>query len=413
MKLSPLDIRKQSFNTSLRGYSKDDVEAFLQMVSEQWEEMLDEQRRLEDQVEALEGKMEHYQQVEEALQEALQTARENSEQKIENAERKAKLMIQEAEAQGDEIKREAREEREVMRRQVGQLHDRRDEVVSRLRAFLMSEMELLLRFDDEDPDALREALPDHLAQHLGSAAPQPGGATPPPEGEQPSRDAAARDDAPAPSAAAGSASSSEPAPAAPPSAAAQDAAQQAPQATSAQAGSPRAEGYERHEEVSSGDDFDLPVSEDLSEATSLPSDEANPPSPEQQTATTASPSASAEAPAEKKPPAENESPTENASPEQTSPEEESEEAGDVTDVLDQFENAPPALSDAAAEQGDGNEEEKGDALESTSPTSRDGGGAKDSRAEPNPPEENRASEEVTASPDEIEKIRRILNDIDE
>jgi len=85
----------------------------------------------------------------------------------------------------------------------------------------------------------------------------------------------------------------------------------------------------------------------------------------------------------------------------------------VTDVLEQFENAPPALSDAAAEQGDGNEEEKGDALESTSPTSRDGGGAKDSRAEPNPPEENRASEEVTASPDEIEKIRRILNDIDE
>ena len=50
MKLSPMDIRKQEFDSALRGYSTDDVEAFLQMVSEQWEELLDEQRRLEEQV---------------------------------------------------------------------------------------------------------------------------------------------------------------------------------------------------------------------------------------------------------------------------------------------------------------------------------------------------------------------------
>jgi cell division initiation protein len=172
MKLSPLDIRKQDFDSALRGYSKEDVEAFLQMVSEQWEDLQDEKRDLEEEVRSLRGKLEHYEEVEEALQEALQTARESSEQKIENAEKKAALMVQEAEARADEIKREAREDREVMRRQVDQLQERRDKTVAGLRAFLMSEMELLLRFDGEDPEALRESLPEELAQHVGGDRPE-------------------------------------------------------------------------------------------------------------------------------------------------------------------------------------------------------------------------------------------------
>jgi hypothetical protein len=78
-------------------------------------------------------------------------------------------MMQEAETRADEIKREAREDREVLRRQVDQLQERRDKTVAGLRAFLMSEMELLLRFDGEDPEALRQSLPDELAQHVSGS----------------------------------------------------------------------------------------------------------------------------------------------------------------------------------------------------------------------------------------------------
>ncbi|PSQ82683.1 MAG: hypothetical protein BRD30_13735 [Bacteroidetes bacterium QH_2_63_10] len=333
MKLSPLDIRKQSFDTALRGYSKEDVDAFLQMVSEQWEEMLDEQRRLEDQVESLEDKMDHYQQVEEALQEALQTARENSEQKLENARRKAELMIQEAEARGDEIKREAREDREVMRHQVDQLQERRDEVVARLRAFLMSEMELLMRFDDEDPDALREALPDHLAQHVSGE--QPGGAEPS-EAESPEAE---------PSGGEASTAGREEAP----TRAGRPGTERSPKTGPVQAESSHAESHQFREEAPSGDAIEGVVSEEVVNRERAPDEEktARPPGAQE----TQQP----RRPADGEEPGNSEEPVEHApspdapSPDASSPTEEGDETDHLMNFLEQFENAQPAPG-ASSEQ---------------------------------------------------------------
>jgi len=85
MRLSPLDIKKQEFTRTLRGYDQDEVQAFLDMLAGQWEALLAEQRRTEEKVRELKAKMEHYEKVEEALQETLLTARESSQQALENA----------------------------------------------------------------------------------------------------------------------------------------------------------------------------------------------------------------------------------------------------------------------------------------------------------------------------------------
>ena len=60
MNLTPLNIRKQDFDKSLRGYDPEEVEAFLDTVATQWEEMEDERRRLENKVQELENQMDHY-----------------------------------------------------------------------------------------------------------------------------------------------------------------------------------------------------------------------------------------------------------------------------------------------------------------------------------------------------------------
>ena len=152
MRLTPLDIKKQDFERSFRGFDVEEVRAFLAMVANQWEEGEDERRRLEDRVRNLENKMEHYERVEEALQEALQTARESSEERLENAERKAAVIVEEAKARGDEIRSEARQERNRLHRQIDELSSRRNELAARLRAFLSSEMELLEHFEGENAD---------------------------------------------------------------------------------------------------------------------------------------------------------------------------------------------------------------------------------------------------------------------
>lgn len=164
MRLTPLDIRKQEFTRAFRGYEAEEVQAFLQMVSTQWQEVLDEQRRFEERLRAMEAKLAHYEKVEEALQEALQTARESTRKTLENAERKAQLIVEEAEARAVEIKRGAEQERYQLKREASKLTSRRNEIAARLRAFLMSEMELLARFEGDDPIGFIKLLPAEEAR---------------------------------------------------------------------------------------------------------------------------------------------------------------------------------------------------------------------------------------------------------
>jgi cell division initiation protein len=167
MKLSSLDIRKQEFSRAFRGYDKEEVHAFLQMLSNQWQELVDEKARLEEKMREQEMKLQHYMKVEEALEQALQTARESSRQAIENAERKARMMIEEAEARAEGIKREAEEERHQIKREAAKITGRRHEIVARLRAFLMSEMELLAHYEGDDPIGFIKLLPGENREARG------------------------------------------------------------------------------------------------------------------------------------------------------------------------------------------------------------------------------------------------------
>ena len=168
MKLTPLDIRKQEFDRSLRGYNPEEVEAFLDMVAEQWEELEGDCRRLEKKVEELENQITHYREIEEALQQALDQTRANAEQTIENArekaenivqeakaeareiEREAESIIQDAEAKAEEIKRDAKNERDQLKADTQRLQGRRTEVIAQLRALLTSELEILEEYDQKN-----------------------------------------------------------------------------------------------------------------------------------------------------------------------------------------------------------------------------------------------------------------------
>ncbi|MFK7847506.1 MAG: DivIVA domain-containing protein [Rhodothermales bacterium] len=151
MKLTPLDIKKQEFTRSFRGVDAQEVYNFLQMVGDQWDNLLDENRRLEQKVREYDNKLEHYRKIEEALQEALETARDNSHKTIENAQREAQIILKEARSASEEIRKKASTDHKRLKHDISKISGRRDEVVARLRAFLMSELELLSRFEGPEP----------------------------------------------------------------------------------------------------------------------------------------------------------------------------------------------------------------------------------------------------------------------
>ncbi len=150
MKITSLDIRKQEFNRSFRGYDMDEVDSFLQVVATQWQEMVDDLRRSGEKITEQQLKLDHYMKVEEALEEALRTARSSARVTIENAEHKAKRTLEEAENRVVELQKTADSERLQMKRDTAKYAVRQQEIVAKLRAFLMSEMEILGHFDAEN-----------------------------------------------------------------------------------------------------------------------------------------------------------------------------------------------------------------------------------------------------------------------
>jgi len=187
MRLSPLDIRKQEFGRSLRGLNPEEVSSFLEMVSHQWDDLLSEQRQLEQRVKELEAKLEHYSNVEEALQEALRTARESSKQALESAKQQALGIIREAERRSDEMRRSAEQEWIGLRKEANEVLVRRNEIAARLRAFLQSELELLARFEADFPvqGAAASTRPTDIQENRVEAGTMAAGVSPAHEEETP------------------------------------------------------------------------------------------------------------------------------------------------------------------------------------------------------------------------------------
>ncbi len=136
MSLTALEIKQRTFDRSLRGYDVAEVNAFLSMVSNEWEHMVVKMKDLERDIKQLNDKLTHYQRIEATLHETLQTARDNSEQRLENARRDAKNKVEKAELEAENILQEARAQRQQVRQSIIKLLERRDEIIRGIGSYL-------------------------------------------------------------------------------------------------------------------------------------------------------------------------------------------------------------------------------------------------------------------------------------
>lgn len=162
MDLSPLDARKKKddFQRAFRGYDADQVDSFLDLVSDRLEELEEERRNLASRVETLEEQLADYRERERALNEALLTAQELREEARQQAERDADLRRKEAEAKAEEILRDARRGAEEARDELRALKRRKEGLLHALRGTLrrfadeleIEESRLADRDDGDDRD---------------------------------------------------------------------------------------------------------------------------------------------------------------------------------------------------------------------------------------------------------------------
>jgi cell division initiation protein len=109
MKITALDIRQKTFEKSFRGVDKEEVQAFLNIVSQQWERMGDENRELRLKLEHALHDVQKMREVESSLYRTLKTAEDTGNSITEQAQRDADLRRREAQLLAEQTLSEARQ----------------------------------------------------------------------------------------------------------------------------------------------------------------------------------------------------------------------------------------------------------------------------------------------------------------
>ncbi|MDX5481840.1 MAG: DivIVA domain-containing protein [Hymenobacteraceae bacterium] len=108
MKITPLEIRQKTFEKAFRGLDKDEVNAFLLTLSQQWEKLLDENKDLRMKLEASHRETQKLREVESSLYKTLKTAEDTGNSILEQANKSAELKVREAELKASELMNQAR-----------------------------------------------------------------------------------------------------------------------------------------------------------------------------------------------------------------------------------------------------------------------------------------------------------------
>ncbi|MGD1007059.1 MAG: DivIVA domain-containing protein [Ignavibacteriaceae bacterium] len=143
MKVSPLSIKKQEFNKTLRGYDKDEVQAFLDKLAGEFETLQKENDSLKKELEESTVKLTEFRRIEKNLQDTLLKAQESSSKSIESTKKQSGLMIKEAEIKVSQILEKARENANEIRNSVINLREEKNLIIANLKAIINSQAHLL------------------------------------------------------------------------------------------------------------------------------------------------------------------------------------------------------------------------------------------------------------------------------
>ncbi|MGK0468013.1 DivIVA domain-containing protein [Clostridium sp.] len=96
MKITAMDINNKEFKKGLRGYNADEVDEFLDQVSEEYEIMYKENSTLREKSAFLEEKLEHHVKIESTIQNTLVLAQNAAEQAKISAQKESESIIRNA-----------------------------------------------------------------------------------------------------------------------------------------------------------------------------------------------------------------------------------------------------------------------------------------------------------------------------
>jgi cell division initiation protein len=181
MRITPLDVRKQDFARSMRGFDCDEVRAFLNTLADEYEAVLMDNKQIRERTLELEDKLGEYHHLEKNLRDTLLTAERLTQESREASAREGELIIREAEQKARGVMEECRLRTDELRRELIGLRREKETYLARFRSLAEAQIQFVdaHRTDFEDLDRRLGEIADSVVSHAMPAAPLPGPAPSP------------------------------------------------------------------------------------------------------------------------------------------------------------------------------------------------------------------------------------------
>jgi DivIVA domain-containing protein len=147
--LTPLDVRKQEFRKTLRGYDTAGVEDFQVRVADALERAIRERQVLEERVAALTDQLRVFREREKAMNEALVAAQQLRQDTRAAAEREGQVIVREAEAQAKRLLDDANNAESAVKIRMAETERQFQQYVGGFRALLERQLAELRALDGQ------------------------------------------------------------------------------------------------------------------------------------------------------------------------------------------------------------------------------------------------------------------------
>ena len=145
--LTPLDIRKQDFRKTLRGYDTLGVEDFRMRVADALERAMRERQVLEERVSVLTEQLRVFREREKAMNEALVAAQQLRQDTRAAAEREGQVIVREAEAEAKRLLDAARSAQNTVQAKMAETERQFQQYMGGFRALLERQLAELRALD--------------------------------------------------------------------------------------------------------------------------------------------------------------------------------------------------------------------------------------------------------------------------
>lgn len=136
MIFTPDSLKRQEFSKSFRGFDKDEVRAFLEKLSYEFNTILAENETIKKDLELTNQQLEKFLQDENKIQESLLEAKETANKLIEEAQHKAGEILRLAEEKSAELIQSSREEADKLKSSIIKLREEKEIIIAKLKSIV-------------------------------------------------------------------------------------------------------------------------------------------------------------------------------------------------------------------------------------------------------------------------------------